>query len=64
MSTWNDMPNDYEHAVAEIKRWRFLYGPESSGRFWLGECGHGWVKDQSENCPICERDRLRAQLSE
>ena len=25
MSTWDDKPNDYEHALAEIEKWRAAY---------------------------------------
>lgn len=27
---------------------------------WRGECGHHWLKDESEDCPICSMERNEA----
>lgn len=37
--------------------------PEQIRRqLWRGECGHHWIKVESENCPLCKLDRYRSAL--
>lgn len=37
-------------------------GVEAMRHRYLGDCGHEWRKDQSEECPVCALARARAAL--
>lgn len=30
---------------------------------WRGECGHHWLKEESQDCPLCKLDQCKAELA-
>jgi hypothetical protein len=50
-------------AAAELERIFMLHGPDGFRNRWVGACGHEWRKDQTKDCPICERAHLLSALN-
>jgi len=57
--------SDQDAEIAELRAKVEMHDADIPVRFqlWRGECGHHWIKSESEDCPVCAGSELRAKVS-